>query len=344
MVFYDKSKNAVDSLKNTLFLEMKNYSLGYYDERFHTEVIEKAPHLKFYTLYRDNESLYILVPLSSGSEKEITIIPTPSGSIVIPFSNSATQALKIWYPISLYERQRHDIMKQMAWYFVLFELLGMVLSLIAAWYTLYPLRTSLNLLEDFIKDIIHDLNTPLASIMLNLKMAEDNEEIRAIKTAAHTIEMLHHNLDSYLNGKPMPKETFDVKELTEKYIDFFMPMYDYLQWNIDLHSLCVHADKQAFGRIVYNILNNACKYNTSQGSITIRIIEDVLVITNNSYGVANPEKVFERFYKESEKGLGIGLHIVDKLTRMINIEKNFTVEGDDVTVTLDCRNIRTPCT
>jgi len=64
-----------------------------------------------------------------------------------------------------------------------------------------------------------------------------------------------------------------------------------------------------------------------------------LSIRNSCYGVNNPDRVFERFYKESERGLGIGLHIVDKLCQTLEIEKKFILEGKDVIVELECKNI-----
>ena len=102
--------------------------------------------------------------------------------------------------------------------------------------------------------------------------------------------------------------------------------------------MCILYNKQAFERIVYNLLSNACKYNINDGTIKITLNKTRLSIRNRSYGVRHPEKVFERFYKESERGLGIGLHIVDKLCQTLYIEKKFLLEGTDVIVELECKN------
>ena len=37
-------------------------------------------------------------------------------------------------------------------------------------------------------------------------------------------------------------------------------------------------------------------------------------------GIQNPKRVFERFYKEHERGMGIGLHIVKKLSSELGIK------------------------
>ena len=325
---------------------MKNYSLSLDDEHFDIDVIAKIKdrekQQKFYTLYEDSNSLYILVPFHDADidKKEMIVIVTPMGNILVPYSNDAEEVQKVWYTKTAYTQRIDQMQLHLLGQFVLFSFVALLVSLLAAWYTLRPLRSSLRLLEDFIKDIIHDLNTPLTSILLNLKMIEtENEEIQSIRTATQTIEMLHHNLDSYLREQKQAEETFDIDEIVGRYIVFFTPLYDYLNWDVQIEKLALSTDKQAFERIIYNLLSNACKYNTSDGKIEISLKGTVLSIRNKSYGVSNPSRVFERFYKESERGLGIGLHIVDKLCQTLQIEKRFILEGKDVIVELECKNI-----
>jgi len=342
-IFYDNARKETANIKNTLFLEMKNYSLNHEDVRFHTTEVEKKEKQLFYTLYEDDESLYILTPSAPATEnKEMMMIVSPAGAIMVPYSKESSKVRKVWYPKMAYEYTLKQMHHDLLWQFSLFGLGALILSLLAAWYTLNPLRSSLHLLEDFIKDIIHDLNTPLTSILLNLKMMEtQNDEIESIRTSVQTIEMLHHNLDAYLREQKQSDTTFNVEEIIDRYVIFFTPLYHYLIWDVHTNNLTLTTDKQAFERIIYNLLSNACKYNTSDGKIEITLEGTVLSIHNSSYGVKNPDKVFQRFYKESERGLGIGLHIVKKLCQTLEIEKKFTVESTDVIVTLECKNIIT---
>jgi signal transduction histidine kinase len=92
----------------------------------------------------------------------------------------------------------------------------------------------------------------------------------------------------------------------------------------------IKSDKNAITRIIYNLLSNACKYNTSDGFIEVILDDKILSIKNSSYGIKNPDKIFDRFYKESDRGMGIGLHIVDKLCSEIGIKKDMIVEDKDV--------------
>jgi len=340
-IFYDNARKEKANIRNTLFLEMENYSLNHKDKRFHTRAINKTKKQLFYTLYEDENRLYILVPSPPNTnKKEMMMILSPAGAIMVPYSKENTKVLQVWYPKTAYEHSLTQMHYDLLWQFSLFGLGALLLSLLAAWYTLKPLRSSLHLLEDFIKDIIHDLNTPLTSILLNLKMLEtDNDEIESIRTSTQTIEMLHHNLDSYLREQTQANEIFSIEEVIHRYVTFFTPLYDYLSWDVQIEECTLSTDKQAFERIIYNLLSNACKYNTSKGKIAISQNGTRLFIRNHSYGVKNPHKVFKRFYKESERGLGIGLHIVDKLCQTLQIEKEFMLEGSDVIVVLECKNI-----
>ncbi len=339
-IFYDNVRDETAHIRNTIFLEMKSYSLGFKDTRFDTKETDKTKKQVLYTLYEDKESLFILTPLPDTNKKETMVIMSPAGPVMVPFSKDDTKALKVLYLQADYLKRVRDMQYSIWWQFVLFAFAALMFSLTAAWYTLHPLRSSLHLLEDFIKDIIHDLNTPLTSILLNLKMIEtENDEIESIRTATKTIEMLHYNLDAYLKEAKQNEEMFYLSEVVDRYVAFFNPLYDYLSWNVQIEKLTLYTDKQAFSRIIYNLLSNACKYNTSDGKIEISLNGTVLSIRNSSYGVSNPDRVFERFYKESERGLGIGLHIVDKLCQTLQIEKKFMLEGTDVIVELECKSL-----
>jgi two-component system OmpR family sensor kinase len=340
-ILYDKLLYQTVHIKNNILLEMKNYSLSFSDKRFNKKIVKKEDKKNLYTLYEDIDSLFILVPMSHNEKKkEMIMIVSSIGSIMVPYSNDDTEVIQIWYSKVDYQKQIRQLQYDLLWELSLLLMGALLSSLLAAWYTLHPLRSSLHLLEDFIKDIIHDLNTPLTSIILNLKMIEvKNEEIESIRTATQTIEMLHHNLDAYLRDEKQNEEIFYLDEVLNRYIIFFTPLYDYITWNTEKTNVRLLTDKQAFSRIIYNLLSNACKYNTSNGKIEIYLDANTLYIRNSSYGVKNPNKVFERFYKESERGMGIGLHIVDKLCQTLNIDREFRVEGSDVLVSLECKTI-----
>jgi two-component system OmpR family sensor kinase len=317
-IFYHYYRIEEEHIRENLFLEMKNYSLFFDNERFNIDIVPKKKESRFYELYIDDNSLYILVP----------------------FPESPNDLLKVYYPKNRYTSLLNQTKQTILWQFFFLSLVAILISLLFSLYVLRPLRQSLSLLEVFIKDIIHDLNTPLTSILINLKMMDaKNEEVDSITQSAKAITMLHHNLDAYLKEQTFDHARFDIKEVIHEQIAFFKPMYDYLSWDIQLHTLIIKSDRHAFARIIYNLISNACKYNTPQGFIRISLHSTTLSITNSSYGIKEPTRIFDRFYKESERGLGIGLHIVEKLCQQLEIEKKLIVEDTTVTLLLSLNKV-----
>jgi two-component system OmpR family sensor kinase len=319
-IFYQYQNIEKEHIRTNLFLEMKNYSLDFEDTRFDIDIIPQNKKQTLYELGKDDKSLFILVP----------------------FQDTSGDVLKIFYPLVEYKHLVNKVEKKQRVQFLFLTVIAILISILAALYSLRPIRSSLRLLEDFIKDIIHDLNTPLTSILINLKMIDGkSEEIESISRSAKNIAMLHENLDCYLKEVKSKEEQFSLKSVIEEQVKFFAPRYDYLVWKVDVGEYMLSTDKNAFTRIIYNLLSNACRYNTSNGYIDISLHNKMLTIENKSYGVKEPSKVFERFYKESERGLGIGLHIVEKLCTELKIRKSFTVQNNIVKVSLSLSEVTT---
>jgi len=317
-IFYQYEKIEEEHLRENLFLEMKNYSFFFKDKRFDIDIVQAKKNKNPYELYQDQDSLYILVPMPASPE----------------------DMLKIYYPKQAYVKHLKHLQNTILFQFLFLTFIALVISILFSFYTLSPMRKSLQLLETFIKDIIHDLNTPITSILINLKMMDaKNEEVESITRSTKTISMLHNNLNAYLTQTKHENEKFTLKEAVKEQVDFFAPMYDYLEWEIDIENLILKTDKNAFSRIFYNLLSNACKYNTPDGFIKIHTKGTILIIENKSYGIKYPDKIFNRFYKESERGLGIGLHIVKKLCEQLNIKKTLQVKDNIIIISLHLEQV-----
>jgi len=297
---------------------MKNYSFFFDDTRFDIDIVSKDKKHSPYELYTDKNSLYLLVPMPV----------------------SPNDILKVYYPKQAFTKQLNSMHNDILFQFLFLTFLALIISLTFSFYALSPLRRSLTLLETFIKDIIHDLNTPISNILINLKMMDaKNEEVESISRSTKAISMLHNNLNAYLEKTKKESEKFKLKEVINEQVAFFAPMYDYLQWQIDVDERILLTDRNAFSRILYNLLSNACKYNTSNGFIRIETRGNALCLVNSSHGIKDPSRVFDRFYKESERGLGIGLHIVQALCEQLNISLDLTVEETTVELTLQLSKV-----
>lgn len=311
-IFYNYYKLEKEHLSEQLFLKMKNYSFFFDNDKFEIDMVNKVDDSQLYELYFDNKHLYTLTPFLEDNES----------------------SLQVSYPLEDYYKLLNNIKYILFLQFSILSFVTMLISFFFSLYTLSPMREALSLLEEFIKDIIHDLNTPITSILINLKMMDKNEEVESIAQSANAISMLHKNLDIYLRESIFEKETFCIKKVVEQQALFFVSLYQYLDWEIDIKEQNITSNKNALSRIIYNLISNACKYNTSDGFIKINMQGNTLSISNSSYGIKNPKKVFDRFYKESNRGLGIGLHIVEKLCNEIGIKKHLELKETNVTIFL----------
>ena len=316
-IFYNYYKIESEHLQENLYMQMKNYSFFFDNDKFDIDFIPKTKNLNYYELNITSKDLYILTPIDATSH----------------------DVLKIYYPYRRYQFSLKQIRFKILWQFLLTSIISILISIGFSFYILKPLRESLQLLEVFIKDIIHDLNTPLTNILINLKIIGKNpsiqEEIDGIEQSAKTISMLHTNLNSYLQNFTYKQNRFNLKDTIKSQIDFFKPSYSYLKWDIDLDECIVSSDENAIARVIYNLISNACKYNTNNGFIKITLKENIVTIQNDSYGIKHPNRIFDRFYKENDRGLGIGLHIVERLCQELKIDKHLHINNNIFSITLN---------
>ena len=102
----------------------------------------------------------------------------------------------------------------------------------------------------------------------------------------------------------------------------------------------LYENKDAFSRIIDNLLSNAYKYNKKDGFIKIILKDKLLIIEDSGKGIKNPSKIFDRFYKENDRGIGIGLHIVKKLCDELDIKVSVKSEiGKGSIFYLDLKSI-----
>lgn len=124
-----------------------------------------------------------------------------------------------------------DDIKEKILSLVLFVILILVItSLFLVKLILKPLRNNLQLLDNFIKDTTHELNTPISTILtntelLNKKTIDSNilNYVTRIKTASITISNIYEDLVFItLNHKNFEVvENIDLNELFKQRVDYF---------------------------------------------------------------------------------------------------------------------------
>ena len=95
-----------------------------------------------------------------------------------------------------------------------------------------------------------------------------------------------------------------------------------------MQEVVIQSNRSGVERIIDNILTNACKYNKKKGSVYIIIENKKLIIEDTGIGIKNINNIFQRYYKENDRGLGIGLNIVKQLCDILNVDINIKSELD----------------
>ena len=200
------------------------------------------------------------------------------------------------------------------------------LSFFLARNALAPLRQNIQKLDRFAKDLIHDLNTPVTSISLNIKVLnkepslKDHRALQRIQKSANDISDLHKNLSFLLKEKNYELQNVDLKQLIETLVQEYASLYPNLRFITQDVNGKVEANTLALKQILDNLLSNACKYSKNNGTIKFSYSEKRLEILDDGIGIKNPERVFERNYTEHAHGSGIGLDIVKRLCDMMQIK------------------------
>ena len=114
-------------------------------------------------------------------------------------------------------------------------------------------------------------------------------------------------------------EKIELEALLHVRAKTFQKLYPSLDFTFETEPFCVESDVNALYRILDNILSNACKYSRKKGHIVISNRAHVITIKDSGIGIKHPEWVFERYYKEGNRGLGLGLHIVKSMCDALGI-------------------------
>jgi two-component system OmpR family sensor kinase len=215
---------------------------------------------------------------------------------------------------------------------------------------LKPMRNSLYLLDRFIKDTTHELNTPVTSIMTNIEMIDRDvmvkknlKKLKRIEVAAKTISNIYEDLTFVALGNKMQvkDEVVDLKQLLQERIEFFRTLADSKNIKIecDLYPSSINIDKIKISRVVDNLLSNAIKYNKNGGYIKIYAKKNLFYIEDSGIGIKSEHigKICNRYsrFNDSEGGFGIGLSIVLAITKEYGIDIKFDSKlGKGTKVTL----------
>ena len=216
---------------------------------------------------------------------------------------------------------------------------------------LRPMKKSMMLLDDFIKDTTHELNTPISAILANVEMMDtevmgekNKKKLARINIAAKTVSHLYKDL-TYLtlnHNNESNDEWIDLKALIEDRVEYFAILAGSkkITFDLDLNYSTLYIDGVKIARVVDNLISNAIKYNRRSGRIKITLRKSYFIVQDSGIGIETDKvsEIFERYsrFNSSEGGFGIGLNIVksiiDEYDLKIDVE---SILGTGTTIRVD---------
>ncbi|MDY0237847.1 MAG: HAMP domain-containing sensor histidine kinase [Campylobacterales bacterium] len=217
---------------------------------------------------------------------------------------------------------------------------------------LKPMKEAIALLDRFIKDTTHELNTPINAILTNIEMLEDEsldksveQKLNRIKIGAMTVANLYQDLTYLTLGHKIASsdERVEMYELLKERLEYVKPMCDSkrLKTSIKGDESFLFIDRKKISKLVDNLLSNAIKYNKVGGEINIRVFKNHFQICDSGRGI-DPDKlkdIFKRYSRANSSvgGFGIGLSIVSAIAKEygLEMELNSTKEGTCIDIFWD---------
>lgn len=232
----------------------------------------------------------------------------------------------------------NKIIKNIIVYSSIFFIIMMFIGYFLLNLFLKPMKDALRLLDRFIKDTTHELNTPVSTIMTNIELINrDNikdkyllKSINRIDIGAKTISNIYDDLTYLmLNNKIVSNnEDINLKSLIEQRVEYFSILSNMKKIKVvtDLDSdVILNIDRKKITKLIDNILSNAIKYNKIEGSIYINLNSNKLTVKDTGKGIKQEhmDSMFDRYarFDKSVGGFGIGLNIV----KMICDEYKLTI-------------------
>lgn len=213
----------------------------------------------------------------------------------------------------------------------LFLIAMLVIALLDAWR--HNVRNQADYrFEDYQKNITdslaHDLKTPLTAIggyaenilSGNLSSEETNKYLNSIMdSVAYTDSIITRTLElSRMNGmNNIHKENTDINRIVEKSVEKYSVMLDERNITVNTDGRAeINTNVHLLETITENLVSNAVKYTSVNGSINIRISNESLSISNTIKHKVDIEKLKKPFAKgdiarSNQSGSGLGLAIAE---------------------------------
>jgi len=229
--------------------------------------------------------------------------------------------------------------------------------------------------SEFLSRMSHELRTPMNSILGFAQLMEYTDLTAGqrrnvefiLKSGNHLLNLINEVL--YISrieaGKiSIQPQSLEVEGIIQEVTESLLPIAAQKGIKISFEYQVgspkyVNADPHRLKQILFNLINNAIKYNNSNGRVNIRVLPETRVATNTQMtrilvedsGIGIEESVLEKLFNPFERGglesssiegTGLGLSVVKKLVTLMDGEVGVKSQiGEGSTFWIDLPTIAT---
>ena len=210
--------------------------------------------------------------------------------------------------------------------------------------------------REFSANVSHELKTPLQGIigsaeLLESGMVKQEDTSRFVghirKEAARLVNLIEDiiRVSQLDEGVEMSMEPVEMLQLAEDVKEILTPSAaeKQIQLLVSGGGFTVMGVRRMLQEIIYNLCDNAIKYNIPGGSVTIQAENNRLVVSDTGIGIPaeHKDRIFERFFRVDKShskvsgGTGLGLSIVKHAAAYHNAEIALeSTPGKGTTITI----------
>ncbi|WP_418640409.1 sensor histidine kinase [Sulfurimonas sp. ST-27] len=337
LFFYFVYMKNIHSIQNELFLKEKSLLVVKAMEEFNQDD-EYFEYPRFKTF---QSGLY-----DEGFHPIFTLIDTPINYFKEGYYLEGNNAyLIVTLPKERYFGARYLILKNEISFAPVYEKVFIILFTIVVFVFILslfflgsfakPFQRINKQLDNFIKDSMHEINTPLSIINVNIDLYnrkyEQNKYMQRMKAAAKVLSNIYNDMDYLIKYERLhhEKKDIDLAEFLKERIEYFneVAKMKNIQINASIQECgMVYMNDKELQRLIDNNISNAIKYSYENSNIDITLFRKNekchLSFKDYGVGIEKVEKIFSRYYREdsSKGGFGIGLNIVKAIIDKENIE------------------------
>lgn len=194
-------------------------------------------------------------------------------------------------------------------------------------------------------NVAHDFRTPLTRIRGAAELALNNSPLpdsvsEALADIIEDCDRAKLQLQNIMDSREMESgfvkinvQSFNLASLIAEIVDMYSLVAEDKHITLcvdhDEGEILIEGDRQRLARVFANMIDNAVKYTPKNGSVrvTFTVLPDSVTtcISDNGIGIPDAEKelIWQRLFRgsqarESEKGLGLGLNIVQVIVAAHN--------------------------